>query len=136
MYFQITLNPLTTLMIFSTNKWKPQQPLHQRLPCNNGPHGKPWPQSNNEKFYLAGEATYYCWTGNTSKLTKKTYWIKSLSSHTSKTCSSIRVLNNHIELAEPETEGSVRKIQKGHFFTTKTLKRAPLIWPPPMFIAS
>ena len=26
-----------------------------------------------------------------------------------------------------ETEGSIRKIQKGHFFTTKTLKRAPLI---------
>ena len=35
-----------------------------------------------------------------------------------------------------ETEGSVQKIQKGGFFTTKKLKRAPLIWPPPMFIAS
>ena len=26
-----------------------------------------------------------------------------------------------------ETEDSVRKIKKGHFFTTKKLKRAPLI---------
>ena len=26
--------------------------------------------------------------------------------------------------------------KKEHFFTTKKLKRAPLIWPPPMFIAS
>ena len=26
-----------------------------------------------------------------------------------------------------ETEGSIRKIQKGHFFTIKKLKRAPLI---------
>ena len=29
-----------------------------------------------------------------------------------------------------ETEGSIRKIQKGQFFTTKKFKRAPLIWPP------
>ena len=31
---------------------------------------------------------------------------------------------------------SMWKIQKGHFFTTKKLKRAPLIWPPSVFIAS
>ena len=35
-----------------------------------------------------------------------------------------------------ETKGSVRKIQKGHLFTTKKLKRAHLIWCPPMFTAS
>ena len=35
-----------------------------------------------------------------------------------------------------ETERGIRKIPKGHFFTTKQLKRAPLIRPPPMFIAS
>ena len=35
-----------------------------------------------------------------------------------------------------ETDGSIRKIQKGHLFITKKLKRAPIIWPPSMFIAS
>ena len=34
-----------------------------------------------------------------------------------------------------ETEGSVQKIQKGHFLTSEKLKKAPLC-PPPMFIAS
>ena len=34
-----------------------------------------------------------------------------------------------------ETEGSTQKTQ-GHFFTTKKLKRTPLICPPPIFMAS
>ena len=41
------------------------------------------------------------------------------------------ILDPNVLFSQPgivlETEGSVRKIQNGHFFTTKKLKRAPLI---------
>ena len=50
------------------------------------------------------------------------------------------LMKNHIQSAGIRSYfrnwNSVRKIQKGHFITKVKLKKAPLVWSLPMFIAS